>query len=187
MQVSKRLKHTVINTKRISLDRYGKQREGKLEPFRNAVLQMRAEGLKYREIHEAIKSKGYTGTQDAIRGFVSKEYRISRDINAKEWSSQELIDKKWLTQLLYKPIGMVKGITQDQLDAVIAGCPVAGKIYRLVGEFKELFRQKNLRKLTGWMKRAAALNLTEINTFVSGLKSSTPLSDEMRIPPISVP
>ena len=59
---------------------YGKQREGKLEPFRSEVLQLKSEGLKYREIHDIIKAKGYTGTQDAIRGFISKERRIHRDL-----------------------------------------------------------------------------------------------------------
>ena len=52
---------------------YGKQREGKLEPYRDEIFRWRAEGLKYREIHDRIKEKGYTGTQDAIRGFISKE------------------------------------------------------------------------------------------------------------------
>ena len=61
---------------------YGKQREGKLEPFRKEVLNLRSEGLKFREIHAIIKEKGYTGTQDAIRGFISKERRIQRDLLA---------------------------------------------------------------------------------------------------------
>ena len=55
---------------------YGKQREGKLEPFREEVFKLKSKGLKYREIHEHIKEKGYSGTQDAIREFVSKERRI---------------------------------------------------------------------------------------------------------------
>jgi len=150
---------------------YGKQREGKLEPFRDEVLKMKADGLKYREIHEIITSKGYNGTQDAIRGFVSKERRISRDINAEDRASRELIDKKWLIQLLYKPIEKVKGITQSQLDAVVADCPVAGNIYGLINEFKELFKQKESQMLFSWMKKASELNLPEINAFIAGLQA----------------
>ena len=150
---------------------YGKQREGKLEPFRDEVLKMKSDGLKYREIYDIINSKGYNGTQDAIRGFVSKERRISRDINAQDRVARELIDKKWLIQLLYKPIDEVKGITQAQLDAVIAACPMAGNIYNLINEFKELLKQKQPQRLFSWMKKAFALNLPEINAFISGLQT----------------
>jgi len=150
---------------------YGKQREGKLEPFRDEVLRMKESGLKYREIYDTIKSQGYNGTQDAIRGFISKERRISRDIGAQDRASQELIDKKWLIQLLYKPIDKVKGITQTQLDAVIAACPVAGNIYSLVNEFKELFKQQKPCMLFLWMKKASMLDLPEINAFISGLQT----------------
>ena len=57
-------------------------KHGKLEPFRAEVLQMRLEGVTYCEIHQRIKEKGYAGTQDAIRGFMSKEQRIQKDLQS---------------------------------------------------------------------------------------------------------
>ena len=103
---------------------YGKQREGKLEPFRDEVLKLKAGGLKYREIHNIIKEKGYTGTQDAIRGFISKERRIRRDLISTVGGVSEFVDKKWLIRLLYQPIERLKGISQEQLDYVLSKHPL---------------------------------------------------------------
>lgn len=107
---------------------YGKQREGKLAPFREEVLKLRSKGYKYCKIHELLKEKGYSGTQDAIRGFVSKERRIQRDLIAKMGGAMEWIDKKWLIRLLYQPIERVKGITRKQLEAVQSAYPCYQKI-----------------------------------------------------------
>ena len=80
---------------------YGKQREGKLEPFRERVFQWKTDGLTYREIHERIRAEGYSGTQDAIRGYISKERRIRRDLHeAVGGEPIEYVDKKWLIRLL---------------------------------------------------------------------------------------
>ena len=120
---------------------YGRQREGKLEPFREDVFRWRAEGLKYREIHDRIKAQGYAGTQDAIRGFISKERRIRHDLQKAFYGeSVEYIDKKWIVRLLYKPLEEVKGISQEQLKMIFASYPLAEKILDIVYEFKSIFR-----------------------------------------------
>jgi len=149
---------------------YGKQREGKLEPFRNEVLKMREAGLKYRQIHAAIAQKGYMGTQDAIRGFLSKEHRICADMTAAHGQTVELIDKKWLVRLLYKPLEKVRGITQEQLFAVLTAYPLAGIIYALVDGFRTLMRSNEPDRLFEWMDAASAYGIAEIDAFVNGLR-----------------
>ena len=151
---------------------YGKQREGKLEPFRDEVFKLKAKGFTYRQIHESIMGRGYTGTQDAIRGFISKERRIQRDLQTStEQPShiQELIDKKWIIQLLYKPIERVKGITESQLNAVFEVYPLVKDILRIVNGFKTIIKSKDSKNLSSWMQEAVSLNLDEVNTFVNGL------------------
>jgi len=55
----------------------------------------RARVLKYRETHERIKANGYSGTQDAIRVYMSKEKRVRRDLQATTGGEPvEFIDKK---------------------------------------------------------------------------------------------
>ena len=150
---------------------YGKQREGKLEPFRDKAFQWKSEGLTYREIHERISAEGYTGTQDAIRGFISKERRIRRDLHAAVGGeSVEYIDKKWMIRLLYKPLEKLKGITPTQLTAIFTDYPLAERVINLVGEFKSLLKAKNPDALISWMDKAATLSIPELDAFVGGLK-----------------
>jgi predicted transcriptional regulator len=150
---------------------YGKQREGKLEPFRQDVLRWKAQGLAYREIHARIQAKGYSGTQDAIRGFISKERRIAQDLQAQTGNGpMELIDKKWFIRLLYKPIDQVKGITETQLTAILEAYPLAEHILHMVNLFKDILKARNAKLLPLWFDAVAALRIEELNTFVSGLQ-----------------
>lgn len=150
---------------------YGKQREGKLEPFREDVFRWKTEGLTYREIHERIKAKGYSGTQDAIRVFISKERRIRRDLHAAVGGDPvEFIDKKWIIRLLYKPIEDIKGISPEQLAAVYDNYPLARDILDIVNEFKTLVKAKDLDSLLPWMDKVASLGVPELDMFINGLK-----------------
>ena len=149
---------------------YGKQREGKLEPFRDDVLRWKAQGLTYREIHARIQAKGYGGTPDAIRGFVSKERRIQRDLQSQHGDMPvELIDKKWLIRLLYKPIDKVKGISPAQLTLIFATYPLVERILNTVNQFKSLLKSKNHKGLQQWVEAAAALQIPEFDIFINGL------------------
>jgi len=163
---------------------YGKQREGKLAPFRKEVLQLKSEGLKYRQIHDIIKAKGYTGTQDAIRGFISKERRIYRNLTTNEenkaaesesanikFGHQEFIDKKWLIRLLYTPISKITGITPKQLEYVLSVYPVYKNILELTNEFRAILKSKNPESLFAWMDKTATLSIPELNSFITGLKA----------------
>ena len=151
---------------------YGKQVEGKLSPFRDDVFRWKAEGLTYREIHDRIREMGYSGTQDAIRGFISKERRIRRDLkNAVGGDPIELIDKKWLIRLLYKPIKDIKGISVEQLNAIFDNYPPVKDILDIVNEFKTLVKAKKQDDLSPWMEKATALGFPELATFVNGLKN----------------
>ena len=150
---------------------YGKQREGKLEPFRDNILRWKADGLTYREIHDRISAKGYSGTQDAIRGFISKERRIRRDLQkAAGCAATEFIDKKWMIRLLYKPAEDIKGISSAQLSAILKEYPLAEKILHAINEFKALLKAKNPDSLLLWMDKVTQLSIPELDTFVNGLK-----------------
>jgi predicted transcriptional regulator len=149
---------------------YGKQREGKLAPYRKEVLSLKADGLKYREIHELLKGKGYTGTQDAIRGFVSQERRIQRDLLDAGAGASELIDRNRLIRLLYLPLEKVKGLSQAQFAAVMETYPIYKNILDIANEFKAVLGSKNPQTLIEWKNRAAALGIVEINAFIEGIK-----------------
>lgn len=82
----------------------------------------------------------------------------------------ELIDKKWLVRLLYKPLEKVRRIAQDQLSAVLTVYPLAGIIYALVDGFRTLMRSNEPDRLFEWMDAASAYGIAEIDSFVNGLR-----------------
>lgn len=152
---------------------YGCQKPGLLAPFRDEVMQMRSIGKKYREIHELIYSKGYRGTEDAIRGFMSKEKRILTDMSSQGTDKpepMEFIERKWLVKLLYKPLCKVKGITEEQFSAVLHKYPQVGKVYSTVSEFKEIMFSKNINGLNYWINNTLDLGIAELNSFINGIK-----------------
>jgi transposase/predicted transcriptional regulator len=155
---------------------YGKHREGKLEPYRDTVLRMKSDGKKYAQIYQAIKALGYTGGDTALRGFIARERRIRNEIKTVYGDTPvELIDKKWLIKLIYHPIGEVKGITGEQLAEVIKAYPQAGILFAIQKTFRDIVLNGNRpRRLYWWIRKAAALDSEEVNSFITGLRKDLP-------------
>lgn len=150
---------------------YGNQREGKLEPYREKAFALRTNGRKYSEIYEILKLEGYTGTQDAIRGFISKERRIRKDLQDEQAAvPMEWVDKKWLTRLLYRLPDQIKGISREQLSAVFSKYPLAETIITLVTDFRYLLISRDLSRLLNWIKQVSSLDISELDAFLAGLK-----------------
>ena len=53
---------------------YDCRRPGKLAPYEQTVIEMRAKGITYNKIHEYICNKGYSGTVASLRVFMQKEH-----------------------------------------------------------------------------------------------------------------
>jgi transposase len=154
---------------------YGKHREGKLSPYRDLILRLKTDGLAYPQIHKTIQAKGYTGSEVAIRQFIARERRIRNDIQA-EYGNRpvELIDKKWHIRLIYPPIESVKGITKEQLAAVIKAYPEAGTLFDIIKEFKAILNDNRPRRIYWWIRKASALHIEEMNRFVRGIVKDLP-------------
>jgi hypothetical protein len=155
---------------------YGKHREGKLAPYRDTVLRMKSGGKTYSEIYHEIKTRGYTGGDAALRGFIARERRIRNEMNAAYGDAPvELIDKKWLIKLIYHPIEEVPGITGDQLTAVTKAYPEAGILFDIQKRFRDIVVNGNRpRRLHWWIRKAAALDIEELNSFIAGLQKDLP-------------
>lgn len=147
---------------------YGISRPGKLEPYREEVITLRAEGSTYKAIADIISKKGYTGSVDALRVFIAKEKRITKDLD-KNKKPMEFINKRYVHKLLYRPIEKVKGITEEQLNEVIKQYPVYGDLLTSLSNFRDIFSKKKEENLITWIKNATALDINEINSYISGL------------------
>jgi len=148
---------------------YGTELESKLKAYTDEIDAMLRKGHQFKEILAAIRRKGYDGAISTIRMYATRERRLMKAVAAKEFENTELIERKWLTKLLYLPPEKVKGITQEQLDRVICEYPIIGSILDVVSSFKAIIFSKQTKNLNAWTKRALRLGLDEITSFVNGI------------------
>lgn len=150
---------------------YGVRRPGKLSPFRNEVISLRSKGTPYKDIYTTLCKKGYTGSIAAIRQFIAKEKRLQRDLKDYDAiSSTEIIERKWLLKLLYRPLEKVKALTHEQVKNVVQKYPLLGKLHHLVWYFKEILLSRKEDSLQAWITEAESLELSELTSFLNGIK-----------------
>lgn len=150
---------------------FGNKLPSKLKPHTGKVDAMLAERHTFKEIEAAIRLDGYNGTASTIRMYATRQRRIMKDANAGALANTELIERKWVTKLLYQPIEKVKGITESQLERVVREYPVIGFIYDIVQSFKGMMFAKHVDELDGWMETAAQSGIDEFGSFVNGISA----------------
>ena len=91
---------------------YDNRRSGKLVPYEQEVIEMRAKGNTYQKIHKHICEKGYTGTVVSIRVFMQEERIYQGKLSEKEGEPVEYIPRRFLCQLIYRELEEIKGLTQ---------------------------------------------------------------------------
>ncbi|MDO4327691.1 MAG: transposase [bacterium] len=105
---------------------YDRRMSGKLAPYEQEVIEMRARGFTYAKIHECITQKGYIGMIASLRVFMQKERTHQKSISVQEDTPVEYIPRKTMCQLIYHELESVKGITEEQYKASIKKYPVLG-------------------------------------------------------------
>ena len=87
---------------------------------------------------------------------------------------KEYIAHKWMVQLIYHDIEKVKGITQQQYEAVIKKYPHLINVYQMLRQFHTLVFSKKADELESWICETEKLDITEVNCFLAGLKKYLP-------------
>jgi transposase len=123
----------------------------------------------FKKIEAAIRADGYCGAASTIRMYATRQRRINKASNAGNLASTELIERKWVTKLLYQPVEKIKEITQSQVDIIISEHPVIGSLYDIVRSFKEMMFAKHVDEIDAWIESATQLDIDEINSFIKGL------------------
>ena len=148
---------------------YGTKQESKLKPYTGMIDEMLKKRQTFKEIEAAIRQDGYNGAASTIRMYATRERRLIKEANDEALKDTELIERKWLVKLLFKPLDEISQITEDQLNRTIIEYPVIGKIYDLVGSFKEIMFSKKVNDIESWSNEAKRLGLKEVNSFVNGI------------------
>ncbi|WP_419961854.1 hypothetical protein [Psychrobacillus sp. BM2] len=150
---------------------YGVQRPGKLSPVRHEVIALRSKGTTYKKIYTSICKKGYTCTEAAIRQFIAKEKRLQSDLEDEiNDGPTEIVERKWLVKLLYKPLNKVKAFSLEQVINVVQKYPLVGTLLRLFWRFKETLQSGDKKLILEWISEAAASDLNELTSFINGIK-----------------
>lgn len=144
---------------------------GKLASYEQDVITMRAQGITYAKIHEVICIKGYSGTIASLCVFMQKERTHQKSINALTAKPKEYVPRKFMCQLIYRELEKVKGLTSEQYNAAVKKYPILGQLYTLLKEFQRIVFSQKSDELDEWLIKSTKLNVDEINTYVSGLKS----------------
>lgn len=155
----------------LSNGHYDRRMFGKLAPYEQEVIEMRAKGITYIKIHEHICAKGYTGTVASLRVFMQKERTHQKNSSKNEKELVEYIPRKHLSQLIYRKLEEVKGLTREQYEAIVKKYPILGKLYILLREFHSILFSQKEEKLDSWITNANSLHIEELDTYINGLKS----------------
>ena len=148
---------------------YGVAYPSKLDPYAGTIDMMLRDRRTFREIEDAIRKDGYNGAASTIRMYATRQRKRMRAAADNALQNTELVERKWLTKLLYLPIDKVNGITERQLDQVILEYPVIGDVYRVVRTFKEIMFAKRVHELDAWIKNTVQLGIDEITGFCNGI------------------
>jgi transposase len=148
---------------------FGSKVSSKLKPYTDKINTMLRERYKFIDIEAALREDGYNGASSTIRMYATRQRRIVKAANAEILANTEIIERKWVTKLLYQPIEKVKEITESQLERIVAEYPVIGNLYDIVRAFKTMMFAKHVEKMDDWIKTASQLEVGEIDSFIRGI------------------
>ena len=150
---------------------FGNKKASKLKPYTKKIDAMLLDRRAFKDIEIDIRADGYDGAASTIRMYATRQRRIIKNTNDQARDNTELVERKWLIKLLYKPIDKVKEITESQVDRVVSEYPVIGAIYNTVRSFKEMMFAKRVDEIDTWIETTAKLGIDEINSFINGISA----------------
>lgn len=150
---------------------YGVSRNCALEPFHSIVDELIIRGQTFKKVEEHIRSKGYSGSASAIRMYATKKRRLIQQLIESDMDKYDLVDRRYLIKLLYKPIDKIKDLSVELLNRIISEYPILSDIYNILSSFKEVLFSKMANKLDTWIDSAKFLNISEINSFIKVIEN----------------
>lgn len=150
---------------------YGVSRECALADFHSVIDELITNGQTFKKIEEHIRHRGYTGSASAIRMYTTRKRRLIEATIQSDADKYELVDRKHLIKLLYKPIGKIKEISKELLERITSEYPVLSDIYKVLATFKEVLFCKKPDRLAFWINSTKLLDISEINSFIKGIEN----------------
>lgn len=145
----------------------GIKRQSKLDDYKDLIKKMYIGGTGSKEIYTQIKNQGYEGSDSLVRKFIT-DLR-TESLKGEELTNIEYIQRNVLISLLYKPVEEVGSIRYEELQIILNKYEKYKIIFEIVKEFKEILFGKNNTILNAWIEKCKALNIKELNSFITGI------------------
>ena len=133
LNLSRETVRKYLNSSSVENGNKGRRNPSKLDPYRKQIERLVDEGRLIKNIFEALKSMGYTGSYSNVGIYVSKMKKECGIDVVKDGLVR--ISKKSLIDLLYKPIEKVTNLTKELYEKIIEKYPIMGHMVELIGKF----------------------------------------------------
>jgi hypothetical protein len=117
---------------------YGQTRKSYLAQFNWMIDELLANGETFKNIEQILRNKRYSGSASTIRMYTARKRKLIKELITSDEIEYELVDRKYLIKLLYKPIESIKELSIDLLEKVFEEYPILSEIYKLNTSFKEV-------------------------------------------------
>lgn len=148
---------------------YGQKRPSKLKPYEDKIKEMLCRRCSFKEIEKQLRQEGYTGASSTIRMYATRERRLMRQAVGGSLKA-DVLERKWLLKLLYKPMEELQGIDEELVGRLIKEYPVIQDIYDVVKSFREILFSKKAEDIDNWLAEADRLEIDELTSFANGLR-----------------
>lgn len=166
----------IIGTTEVTVSKYLKRNEPprhaynsqrkkeKIAPFLARINELGIQGLKSGEIVKILKAEGCTCSENYIRKNITEQRKL------RFAPPKRTVHRKALISLLYHSLDKVKELKEDDLAKIIERYPLLGEFYEYIRSFKEIMFSKEVELLDAWMNTAEGSGISELNSFVNGVR-----------------
>lgn len=98
----------------------------------------------------------------------NKKENINQRVQSNK-GKYEYIERDKLMKLLFHKVDKVEGLTEDIVKKVYLRDSIFKQVVELIESFRDLMKHKKVEKLKGWIDKAKALEISEINSFINGI------------------
>ena len=148
---------------------YGQKRPSKLKPYEDKIKEMLCRKCSFKEIEAELRREGYTGASSTIRMYATRERRLIKQA-AGNSPKADVLERKWLIKLLYKPMDELQGIDEELVGRLLEGYPVVQDIYDIVESFREILFSKKAGDIDDWLAEVDRMEIDELTSFANGLR-----------------
>ena len=82
----------------------------------------------------------------------------------------EYVQRKSLTQLVYKGLDDVKTINKMQYEQVLKSYPIMADLYAAVKELYAIIYSKHSYDLEPWLAKMEKFSIPELQTYINGIR-----------------